>query len=126
MACLKISTKPLKLECHNDIVKMADRINKILFEKHGRRHSVLNVSSFPLLLEKEVDNFMMDHSLQASAHDDSEINSHDDSMYSPKRCFSVKEVNSDIEDEASEEEEKVLDLSHDRLKNVDDEVFNPK
>ncbi len=48
-------------------------------------------------------------------------------MRSPKRCYSVKEVNSDIEDDY-EEEEKVLDLSDDRMKHADEveQVFNPR
>jgi 4-aminobutyrate aminotransferase-like enzyme len=51
-------------------------------------------------------------------------------MLSPKRCYSVKEVNSDIEDDCEEEEkEKVHDLSCDRLKEADevvDQVYNPR
>jgi hypothetical protein len=55
ITCLKISTKPLKLECHKEVVKISERIKKILFDGHLRRHSVLDVNSFPKLLEKEVE-----------------------------------------------------------------------
>jgi len=63
IACLKISTKPLKLDCHQDVVKIAERIKKIMYESHTRRHSVLDVNNYPKLLEKEVESFMMQYSL---------------------------------------------------------------
>lgn len=55
MQCLQISTNSLDLECHSQVVKMAERIRKVMFDKHGRRHSVLDTTHFPSILERDVE-----------------------------------------------------------------------
>ena len=71
---------------------------------------------------------MKHHSLHNTDLEDSD--SHSDSLYSPKKCYLVKEVNSDIEeDDDSEQEEIVNNLSFDRLKEaeeVEQQVYNPR
>lgn len=122
----------MKLTCHKDVVKISERIKKILHDKHNKRNTVIENDNFPRMLEKDVESFMMQYSLNHSALDDSNENSNnDDSMVSPKRCYSVKEVNSENEEEHSDYEdlEEVHDLSSDRLNKADevaDTMFNPK
>jgi len=122
MACLKFSTKPLKLDCHQDVVQMAHRIKKIFHEKHASMYSIIEKSNFPSILERDVEKFMqgcsLNHSQQLSESQDS-----------PQGCYSVKEVSSEIEEDAQEEEEKVHDLSQeDRMQQAEevDQVFNPR
>ncbi len=93
----------MRLDSHSQVIKISERIRKVMFEKYGRRHSVLDTTSFPSILEKDVEQFMKHHSLNHTELENSEdANSHNDSMYSPKKCYLVKEVNSDIEDDDSE------------------------
>lgn len=71
---------------------------------------------------------MKHHSLNHSELEESDCRS--DSLYSPKKCYLVKEVNSDIEDDDdnSEHEEIVNNLSFDRLKEVEEveQMYNPR
>jgi len=52
MACLKLSIKPLKLDCHQNVVQMAHRIQMILHEKHVSRYSGLEKIAFPSILKR--------------------------------------------------------------------------
>jgi len=78
------------------------------------------------VLETEVKQFMMQYSLTNSV-DHSNINSSDVSMTSPKKCFLVKEANSEYEEEDSEDDI-VHNLSSDRMDKLEEveAVFRPQ
>ena len=63
MTCLKIAMTSFKFDCASDIVKIAERVRKILYDRQIRPHSVISDSSFPKILEKEVEQFMISNSL---------------------------------------------------------------
>lgn len=69
--CIKITTSPQKLECHQDIIKISDRVKKIIFDRKIKKNSIINNSDFPRLLEKDVEEFMKEFSISNSRINDS-------------------------------------------------------
>ena len=108
---------PSKLDCASDIIKIAERIRKILYDRQVKQHLIVDKDSFPRLLEKDVETFMQQYSLSNSLND-TNIGSHNGSMISPKKCYLVKEEESECED--SEAEEHVANLSSDNLQKLEE------
>ena len=48
-----------KLDCASDIIKIAERVKKILYDKQVREQkNVIQTENFPKILEKEAEVFM--------------------------------------------------------------------
>jgi hypothetical protein len=121
--CLKIAMTPSKLDCAQDIIKIAERVRKIIYERQVKQHAIVDKDTFPRLLEKDVEHFMQQYSLSNSLNE-TNIGSHNGSIISPKKCYLVKEEESENED--SEEENEVANLSSDNLQKLEEvqEVHN--
>lgn len=116
IGCLKLTSKALKLECHSEVIKIADRIGKVIFEKFVKKDSVIQRDDFPRILEKDVAKFMQEYSLRQNESDDdwkegesdeencSEAGSphFNNKAKKSRKFFRVKE-----EDEEEDEEEEV-------------------
>ena len=66
MDCLKIAMTPQKLNCSQELVKISERIKKILHDKQVKPNSLIEEQNFPRILEKDVENFMLHYSLEMS------------------------------------------------------------
>jgi hypothetical protein len=52
--CLKVMMNYPKLECAADIIKISERVRKLLFDKQIKQHKqVLEVNTFPQMIEKQ-------------------------------------------------------------------------
>ena len=60
------------MECASDISKIAERIKKILYDRQVKPKSVIEDSTFPKVLENEVEIFMQQYSLDQTGSMDEE------------------------------------------------------
>lgn len=113
-----MTSKSQKLECHSEIIRIADRIGKVIYEKLIKKTSVIQKDDFPRILEKDVEKFMQEYSLRHDSDDESEVGSSlENSIIEPRKCFKVKE---ESEEEENSEIDSVNDLSNDRIKDADE------
>lgn len=69
-----------KLDCAGDIITIAERVKKILYEKQIKEQkNLINDNKFPTILEKEAENFLMHHSL-AKPEDEDDVDSEGGSL----------------------------------------------
>jgi len=64
LGCLKLTSKSQKLSYHSEIIKIADRIGRVIFDKLIKRNSLILKDDFPRILEKDVEKFMKEYSLR--------------------------------------------------------------
>lgn len=96
VACLKITMNSRKLDSSSEVIKIADRIRKIIYEGQIRPlKSVLSESKFPMILEKEAELFMQQHQLARLALDDTKSNS----AISPHKISQVREEDQEEDDD---------------------------
>ncbi|MFS8159872.1 MAG: hypothetical protein ACMG6E_06615, partial [Candidatus Roizmanbacteria bacterium] len=107
--CLKIMMNYPKLECAADIIKISERVRKLLFDKQVKQQKqVLEVNTFPQMIEKQDYQFtcIMD---QANSNDNS-TDQEEGNTYTHKEGNMYFQVNEEeLEEEEDEEENKALD-----------------
>lgn len=108
IGCLKLTSNSVKLESHTEVLRIADRIRKIVFDRLIKRNTILQKDEFPRILEKDVEKFMQEYSLQHSIEEDSNVdNSMDLSIRETRKCYKVYEES----DEENSEIDSVNELS---------------
>ncbi len=92
-----------KLDCAEDIIKIADRVKKILYDKQVvEQKLIVTEARFPKILEHEAAEFLKHHTL-AAPEEDEEVDSMNESYErSQNGCFSVREEDEEDLDEADE------------------------
>lgn len=78
--------------------------------------------NFPRLLEKDVEKFMKEYSLDTNKINESNMESEEGSVMSANHCFRVKEEDSENEEEKEEDEEQ--EEGADEHQESEDEVHN--
>ena len=99
VACLKITMNSQKHDTSAEVLQIADRIRKIIYDRQIRpMKSVLEENRFPMILEKEAELFMQTHSLARSALDDTKSNS----VNSRHQISQVREEDQEDDEEMNE------------------------
>eukprot|EP00347_Sterkiella_histriomuscorum_P003581 403363737 len=123
IGCLKLTSRSQRLDCHNEVIRIADRIGKILFDKMIKKDNLIQKDEFPRILEQDVEKFMQEYSLRHESDEESDVGSSLDNsgIIQPRKCFKVKE---ESEEEENSEIDSVgeLSISNDRMKDVDEVV----
>lgn len=109
-------TPPKKVK-PTDIIKIAERVRKILYERQVKvQKGIINEDKFPLILEKEAEEFLLNHSLSQKVEESDDTNNMSVSQEdSPKDCYSVKEV-----DDEEDDDEQHLDQSLNKITDFKD------
>lgn len=74
---MKLTSKALKLESHSEVVRIADRIGKIVFDKFVKKDSVIQREDFPRILQKDVAKFMREYNFRQFESEEEEENEED-------------------------------------------------